>query len=112
MVASPALALPTCGPGVSGGCTYAQQKATWDEFAGYFGTDGFLQRSWNKVWHASGYSYVVYYQRNDGYNHGVAQSSGNPTVYNASSSGQSKSWCYNYVNDYTETQTTCQTTKP
>src|SRR5919204_4361357 len=76
---------------------------------GSFGTPGFAPRDYNRVWHAAGYEWWVFYELPNGSTACFRDNTNNPTSCPFSNS-YAKAWCSN-ITDNSGVQWTCQTTK-
>jgi hypothetical protein len=75
---------------------------------GVFSTTGFNHRHFNRVYHASGYTWCVWYGLTDGSIVAQLCNTANPTVWNGEI-GYAKAQCHN-TNDNSGVTWTCQTT--
>lgn len=75
---------------------------------GVFQVGTYNHRHYNRVWHASGYYWQVYYSEPGGGVHGFADGTSNPTEW-PSETGYGNAKCYNF-NDNSFVLWTCQTT--
>lgn len=74
---------------------------------GTYSTPGFAPRSYNRVYHAAGYTWTVYYRHTDNSTAGVVTNTNNPTEW-PYADGYARANCHN-VNDTGPVQWTCQT---
>src|ERR671930_493008 len=72
---------------------------------GSFGTTGFAPRDYNRVWHAAGYEWWVFYELPNGSTACFRDNTNNPTSCPFSNS-YAKSWCSN-ITDNSGVQWTC-----
>jgi hypothetical protein len=106
------IALP---PAVAFAWTNFNYATGFNGASGSFATPGFAPREYNRVWHAQGWEWKIWYAHPNGSVNCFRDNTANPTACGSPSDpvhdSYAQSFCQNW-NDLSGVQWTCQTTQP